>query len=77
MSTMTLPMVNMTATGANIKSMMKNKGLTVSELQEMYGLNTPQSIYKWMRGDMMPSLDNLVILAHILGTTIDKIVVTE
>lgn len=77
MSAMTLPMVNMTATGANIKSMMKNKGLTVSELQEMYGLNTPQSIYKWMRGDMMPSLDNLVILAHILGTTIDKIVVTE
>ena len=72
-----IPAVNMTATGANIKKLIKSKGLTVSELQEMYGLNTPQSIYKWMRGEMMPSLDNLVILAYILGTTIDKIIITD
>ena len=72
-----IPAVNMTATGANIKMLIKSKGLTVSELQEMYGLNTPQSIYKWMRGEMMPSLDNLVILAYILGTTIDKIIITD
>jgi transcriptional regulator with XRE-family HTH domain len=73
----TMPMVNMAATGANIKALMKAKGLKVSEVQNMYGFNTPQSIFKWMRGDMMPSLDNLVVLAYILDTTIDKIVVTE
>lgn len=74
---LSMPAVNMTATGANIKKLIKSKGLTVSELQKMYGLNTPQSIYKWMRGEMMPSLDNLVILAYILGTTIDKIIITD
>lgn len=73
----TVPTVNMTATGENIKTLIKAKGLKVSEIQAVYGFNTPQSIFKWMRGEMMPSLDNLVILAHILNTTIDKIVITN
>ena len=27
------------------------------------------------RGDAMPSIDNLVILAHLLGVTIDQIII--
>ena len=72
-----MPAINMAATGANIRDLIKARGLTVSEVQTIYGLNTPQSIYKWMRGEMLPSLDNLVILAYILETTIDKIIITD
>ena len=71
------PVINMTATGANIKALVRSKGLTVAKLQAMYGFNTPQSIFKWMRGDMMPSIDNLVMLAYILDTPIDKIIITN
>ena len=65
----------MTATSLNIKSLIKANGLKVAEIQAIYGFNTPQSIFKWMRGEAMPSIDNLVILAHILGVSIDKIII--
>ena len=59
------PTIDMIATGANIRA------LTV------FGFNTPQAIFKWMRGDAMPSIDNIVILAHILGVPIDEIIITN
>ena len=71
----TAPTINMAATGANIKSLLKARGLKVADVQNMCGFNTPQAIFKWMRGDAMPSIDNLVILAHLLGVTIDQIIV--
>jgi transcriptional regulator with XRE-family HTH domain len=71
----TAPTINMTATGSNIKSLIKANGLKVAEIQAVYGFNTPQSIFKWMRGEAMPSIDNLVILAHILGVSIDRIII--
>ena len=63
------PTINMAATGANIKALLKARVLKVADVQIMCGFNTPQAIFKWMRGDAMPSIDNLVILAHLLGVT--------
>ena len=74
---MTMPVVNMTATGSNIKALIKAHGLKITEIQNVCGFNTPQSIFKWMRGDALPSIDNIVILAHILDVTIDKIIITN
>ncbi len=71
------PTINMTATGANIRSLIKNKGLKVTDVQHIFGFNTPQAIFKWMRGDAMPSIDNMVILSHLLGVTIDQIIITN
>ena len=70
-----MPIIDVAATGANIKSMMRTKGFKVSDVQARCGFNTPQAIFKWMRGEAMPSIDNLVILAHILGVSIDKIII--
>ena len=70
-----MPVIDMTATGSNIKTLIKAKGLKVAEIQNILGFNTPQSIFKWMRGESMPSIDNLVILAHILNVTIDEIII--
>ena len=39
------------------------------------GFGTPQAIYKWFKGATMPTLDNFVLLAHVLDTTIDKVLV--
>ena len=69
------PTINMAATGANIKALLKSNGLKVTDVQNMCGFNTPQAIFKWMRGDAMPSIDNLVILSHLLGVTIDQIII--
>ena len=71
-----VPRIDMMRTGANIAELRKRKNITVKSLQAALGFNTPQAIFKWQRGDSLPSLDNLVILADIFGVTINDIVVT-
>ena len=71
----TIPVINMTATGINITRLRKNAGLTVKDLQVIFGFSTPQAIYKWQRGTAMPTVDNLVVLAAVLGVSIDDILV--
>ena len=69
------PVIDMTATGRNIVRLRKNAGMTVKDLQDIFGFSTPQAIYKWQRGTAMPTVDNLVVLAAVFGVTIDEIVV--
>lgn len=69
-----MPTVNTMQTGANIKAMMKARGMKVADVQNVFGFNTPQAIFKWFRGDAVPTIDNLVVLAAIFGVTINDIV---
>ena len=71
----TWPVIDMTATGMNIVRMRQNAGLTVKDLQDIFGFSTPQAIYKWQRGTAMPTVDNLVVLAAVFGVAIDDILV--
>lgn len=71
-----MPIVDMNATGKNIKKIMKENNFTIAKVQDILGFNTPQAIYKWMRGDAMPTIDNMVILANVFDTTIDNLIVT-
>lgn len=59
-----MPIIDMKATGTNIKAMIKQ-----------CGFNTPQAIFKWMRGDAVPTIDNMIILADMFGVPIDKIII--
>jgi len=70
-----IPVIDMTATGRNIVRLRKNAGMTVRDLQAVFGFATPQAIYKWQRGDAMPTLDNIVVLAAVFGVTVDEILV--
>ena len=70
-----LPVIDMTATGQNIIRLRINAGLTVKDLQDIFGFATPQSIYKWQRGAAMPTLDNIVVLAAVFGVPVDSILV--
>jgi transcriptional regulator with XRE-family HTH domain len=67
----------MTATGKNIMRLRKNAGMTVKDLQNVFGFTTPQAIYKWQRGTAMPTLDNMVVLAAVFGVTIDEIIIFQ
>ena len=69
------PVIDMVATGKNIVRLRKESGLSVADLQEYLGFEAPQAIYKWQRGTAMPTLDNLVVLAAVFGTTMDAIIV--
>ena len=74
---MLVPVVDMKLTGQNIASLRMQRGMSVRELQNLLGFATPQSIYKWQRGETLPSIENLVALACILSVPIDEIVASE
>ena len=65
----------MAATGRNIDRLRRDAGMTVRQLQAVFGFSTPQAIYKWQRGDALPTLDNIVVLAFVLGVSVEDILV--
>ena len=71
------PVIDMTATGQNIVRLRKRAGLTVKDLQDVFGFATPQAIYKWQRGMAMPTLDNIAVLAAVFGVMIDDIIIFQ
>ena len=72
-----LPVIDMTATGINIMRLRDTAGLTVRDLQDIFGFNTPQAIYKWQRGTALPTVDNLAVLAALFRVKIDDILVFQ
>lgn len=73
----TMPTIDMVATGRNIMRLRENAGLTVKDIQDIFGFATPQAIYKWQHGTAMPTIDNLVVLAAIFDVTVDQILVVD
>ena len=74
---MHIPTINMVRTGQKIMNLRQERGLSVRDIQEVFGFVTPQAIYKWQHGTALPTIDNLVVLAAILQVQIDDILVTD
>lgn len=54
-------------TGENIRKAMNHKNLTVRDITLALGLSTPNAVYKWLRGDTVPSIDNIYALSLLLA----------
>lgn len=67
------PAIDMAATGRNIQCLRRSAGLSVRDLQQVFGFSTPQAIYKWQWGQALPTLDNMIILARLLDVSIEEI----
>ena len=74
---MQIPFIDTVATGRNIDRLRIAAGMSVRDMQIVFGFATPQAIYKWIHGTSLPTIDNLVILAAMLNVTLDEIVVVE
>ena len=72
----TMPTIDMVATGRNIMRLREVAGLTVRDLQDIFGFATPQAIYKWQKGKSLPSVDNLYALGALLEVPMDEILVS-
>ena len=72
-----LPTIDMIRTGQNIARLRRQAGLSVRDLQDIFGFATPQAIYKWQQGVALPTIDNLVVLAAVLQVRLDDILVTD
>ena len=69
------PVIDLPATGANIRRLRQTKGLSVRDLQQFFGFEEPQAIYKWQRGQSLPTVDNLYALSALLDVPMNDILV--
>ena len=72
---MDYPTIDAKATGARIRELRIERGLTIHEVSEYMGFTTDQAVCKWQRGDSLPTVDNLYALSILLRTSMEDILV--
>ena len=71
------PTIDLVATGKNIVRLREESGLSVRELQDIFGFATPQAIYKWQHGAALPTIDNLIVLAAVFKVSMEEIIIVQ
>ena len=61
-------------TGQQIRLLMEKRGVTVRDVKNALSLACVQSVYHWLDGQSMPTLDNLYALSDLLKVPIDMLV---
>ena len=69
------PVLDPVATGARIRELRNENQLTVDDVREFLGLESTQAIYKWQRGESLPTIDNLYALSTLFETSVDDILI--
>ncbi len=69
------PVIDLVATGSNIQRLRQERGLSVRDLQRYFGFEEPRAIYKWQKGESLPTVDNLYALGVLLNTPMEGILV--
>lgn len=70
---MEYPVLDAKATGARIKELRKAHHMKVEEVARFMGFESEQAVYKWQRGDSLPTVDNLYALSRLFDTPVDDI----
>ena len=68
------PLINKQATGIHLRQIMDSRGITVRDIQEYLNLASVQSVYHWLNGISMPTIDNLYALSELFDLPIDAMV---
>ena len=71
--------LNIKATKKNLNKMFMERGLSYRQVQESLGLESVQSIYKWVNlsNNTLPRIKKLVPLSGLLGCDINDILSIE
>ena len=68
------PLINKRETGVNLRRIMDKRGITPKDIQQYLGLGCVQSVYRWLDGISMPTVDNLYALSELFQMPMDEIV---
>lgn len=74
---MDFPVIDLQATGSNIKKLRRRNDYSVAQLQEFFGFEYPNAIYKWQKGESLPTVDNLLALSVLFRVSMNEILVYQ
>lgn len=69
--------IDMKKTGILLKEKTEQAGYSVKEIQKILMLSCPQPIYRWFSGKILPSVDHLYVLGHLLHMHIEDLLVPQ
>ena len=67
-----LPLIDKKKTGINLRRIMDERYLSVKDIQKYLGLGSVQSVYHWLNGLSLPTVDNLYALSYLFKVSIDE-----
>ncbi len=67
--------IDLAATGANIRRLRREKGLSVIKVQELLDIGDPQTVYQWEWGRNLPTIEHLIALSILLETAVEKLII--
>ena len=70
---MEYPILDLKETGKRIKDLREESKLSVEDVTRFLGDISAQSVYKWQRGESLPTVDNLYALSKLFNTPVDDI----
>ena len=65
------PILDKKKTGLNLRLLMDERGLTVKDIQQYLQLGSVQSVYHWLNGLSLPTVDNLYALSYLFQVHVD------
>ena len=71
----TYPNIDMQRTGRQLKQMIESAGYTPRIIQEYLHLSCVQPIYRWYKGQILPSVDHLFMLSELLNVHMEDLLV--
>lgn len=71
------PLIDLEQTGIKLKSMINVAGYDVEYIQQYLHLSCPQSIYRWFKGKILPSVEHLSTLSLLPGVHMEELLVLK
>ena len=69
--------IDMEATGKKLDDLRRERNLSIRDIQHYFGFSTSYVVWKWMHGQSLPTIDNLVVLADLYKCKVDDMLVCE
>ena len=67
--------IDMIETGKRLKKLAQKRGYSVKDIQQYLGLSCPQPVYRWYKGVILPSVDNLLRLSELYQVHMEELLV--
>lgn len=71
------PNIDLQQTGKKLKHMIESAGYTPRMIQDYLHLSCVQPIYRWYKGVILPSVDNLLMLSELLNAHMEDLLVKK
>lgn len=69
--------IDMKKTGMQLQRLVKQNGYSVKDIQRYLSLSCPQPVYRWFKGYILPSVDNLLRLSELFHVHMEELLVKE